>query len=314
MIYPSGRRPNREAGTGIRSVPEVFRIPERTRCTANPAGYCPLRARLVVMNDMAQQPGDGAGSDVGGDDPSGRLAAYRARTEVPLDLLALVTLWFVLVPPGYFHHVQHVWWTLRIALSVVYAIDLTNRGVLAGDLVRYARTNPLLLASVLFPPVRVIFSFRLIRAMFRRGQLPRFLLAAALLVLDGAIMVYLFERDAPHSSIHTLGESVWWALVTVTTVGYGDYTPVTVYGRITAIFIMFTGLLTLAVVTAQVASSFVAQGSSRAQRRAQAEAAPPGVTLAELDLRLARIEALLIAAVPSAQPAAEEREPGSERP
>ena len=271
------------------------------------------------MNDIAQQPGGSSGGDVGGDGPSGRLAEYQARTEGPLDLLALVTVWFVVVPPWYFHHVQHVWWTLRIALSVVYAIDLTNRGLMAGDPVRYARANPLLLASVLFPPVRVVFSFRLVRAMFRRGQLPRFLLTAALLVLDGAIMVYLFERNAPHSTIHTLGESVWWALVTVTTVGYGDYTPVTVDGRITAIFIMFTGLLTLAVVTAQVASSFVSQGSSRAQRRAQAAAppgassgAPPEVTLAELDRRLARIEELLLAAMPSAE--APEPEPGPERP
>jgi voltage-gated potassium channel len=272
------------------------------------------------MNDIAQPPGDGAGSDVGGDDRRGRLALYRTRTEVPLDLLALVTLWFVLVPPWYFDHVQHVWWTLRIALSVVYAIDLTYRGTLAGDPIRYARANPLLLASVFFPPVRVIFSFRLIRTVFRRGHLARFLLAAALLVLDGAVMVYLFERHAPHSSIHTLGESVWWALVTVTTVGYGDYTPVTIDGRITAVFIMFTGLLTLAVVTAQVASSFVAQTPSRAQRRPQPEAAPSGapsgVTLAELDRRLARIEELLLAAVPSAQRPVEapEREPGPERP
>jgi voltage-gated potassium channel len=276
------------------------------------------------MNDIAQPPGDGAGSDIGGDDRRGGLVLYRERTEVPLDLLALVTLWFVLVPPWYFDHVQHVWWTLRIALSVVYAIDLTYRGILAGDPVRYARANPLLLASVFFPPVRVIFSFRLIRTVFRRGHLARFLLAAALLVLDGAVMVYLFERHAPHSSIHTLGESVWWALVTVTTVGYGDYTPVTIDGRITAVFIMFTGLLTLAVVTAQVASSFVAQTPSRAQRRPQPEAAPSGsppgapsgVTLAELDRRLARIEELLLAAVPSAQRPAEapEREPGPERP
>jgi voltage-gated potassium channel len=275
-----------------------------------------FRARLVVMNDIAQQPGGSAGGDVGGDGPSGRLAEYRARTEGPLDLLALVTVWFVVVPPWYFHHVQHVWWTLRIALSVVYAIDLTQRGILAGDPVRYARANPLLLASVPFPPVRVIVSFRLVRAMFRRGQLPRFLMTAALLVLDGAIMVYLFERNAPHSTIHTLGESVWWALVTVTTVGYGDYTPVTVDGRITAVFIMFTGLLTLAVVTAQVASSFVAQGSSRAQRRPRAEVTPPEVTLAELDRRLARIEELLLAAAPSAQRTGEapEPEPGGERP
>jgi hypothetical protein len=82
-------------------------------------------------------------------------------------------------------------------------------------------------------------------------------------------------------------------------------------GRITAGFIMGTGLLTLAVVTAQVASSFVAQGSSRAERRPQAEAAPPEVTLAELDRRLARIEELLTVAAPSSQPPAQATERGA---
>jgi len=139
--------------------------------------------------------------------------------------------------------------------------------------------------------------------MFQRGHLARFLLAATVLVLNGAIIVYLAERHAPHSNIHTLGQAVWWSLVTVTTVGYGDFYPVTLPGRITAGFIMITGLLTLAVVTAQVASGFVAQGPRRAQRRPQPEAAPPEVTLAELDRRLARIEQLLTAASSSQPPA-----------
>ena len=272
------------------------------------------------MTDSAQRPGSGAGRDPDDDDASGRLAAYEARTQVPLDLLALVTLWLVLVPPWDFgHDVEAVWWTVRIALSVVYGIDLAIRGVLAGRPLRYALTHPVALAAVIFPPVRVIFSFRLVQSMFRRGHLRRFLLAAAVLVLDGAVIVYLFERHAPHSNIHTPGESLWWAVVTVTTVGYGDYTPVTVPGRVTASGIMGIGLLTLAVVTAQVASNFVSQAPGRARRGPQADApppemSPPGVTLAELDRRLARIEELLIAAVPSSQRRAEAREGESGRP
>jgi voltage-gated potassium channel len=252
------------------------------------------------MNDIAQRPDANPGSDLDAGDPGGRLAAYQVRTQTILDLLALVTLWFVLVPPWYYSQdFRGIWWALRIALSVVYGIDLAIRGVLAGGPVRYARANPLALAAVLFPPVRAIFSLRLVRAMFRRGHLPRFLLTAAVLVLDGAIIVYLYERHAPHSSIHTLGESLWFSVVTVTTVGYGDYTPVTVIGRITAVLIMLVGLLTLAVVTAQVASNFVTQGASRTQRSTQPEAGPPEVTLAELDRRLARIEELLTVSAPS---------------
>jgi voltage-gated potassium channel len=127
----------------------------------------------------------------------------------------------------------------------------------------------------------------------------------AVLVLNGAVIVYLVERHAPGSNIHTLGQSLWWSLVTVTTVGYGDYTPVTIDGRITACCIMGIGLVTLAVITAQVASSFVSQAASGDQGGPQAAEATPGVTLAELDRRLARIEELLIAAAPSSQQAPE---------
>ena len=269
------------------------------------------------MNDNAQRPGHGASDDSAVDGPGGRLAAYEARTDNALDLLALLTLWIVVVPAWDFgHNVEGIAVTIRVAVSVVYGIDLAIRGVLARRPVRYALTHPVMLVSVAFPPVRVIFSFRLVRSVFRRGNLGRFLVAAAVLVLNGAVIVYLFERHAPNSSIHTLGESLWWSLVTVTTVGYGDYTPVTAAGRVTAVFIMGIGLLTLAVITAQVASSFVTQGPGHTQPGPQAEPAPE-VTLAELDRRLARIEEFIIAATASSSqraPGAPERDARSDPP
>ena len=245
----------------------------------------------MTMTDNAHRPG--------------RMAEYEARTRDPLDLLALSTLWLVVVPPGDFgHRVTYVVLAFRVALSAVYGIDIAIRSALAPRHVHYALTHPVALISVLVPPVRVIFSIRLVRSVFRRGHLGRFLLAAAVFVLNGAIIVYLFERHAPGSNIHTLGDAVWWAFVTVTTVGYGDFYPVTTWGRITACFIMGTGLLTLAVVTAQVASSFVTQAPSRARPAPPDEAARREVTLAELDERLARIERLLTAIHPGSSPGA----------
>jgi voltage-gated potassium channel len=268
------------------------------------------------MTDIAQRPGPGAGDDPDVDDPSGRLAAYEARTQSGLDLLALATLWLCVVPLHDFsaaHDIRVFVLAIRAALSAVYGIDMAIRSTLAQRHLHYLTSHPIGVASVIFPPVRLVFSIRLVRSMFRRGNLGRFLLAAAVLVANGAIIVYLFERHAPKSNIHTLGESVWWSLVTVTTVGYGDFFPVTTPGRVTACFIMGTGLLTLAVLTAQVASSFVSQGSSRTR---QAETATPEVTLAQLDRRLARIEELLSAGAAAAQRTAEGsgREPGGNRP
>ena len=288
------------------------------RCAWFPLAW--LGATLVTMNDMAQRPRPGAGDDSAADDPDGRLAAYVARTQTALDLLALATLWIVVVPPGDFStafDARALAWTIRVAVSVVYGIDLAIRSVLARRHVHYLLTHPLGIVSVIFPPARVIFSLRLVRSVFRRGNLRRFLLAASVLVINGALIVYLFERHAPKSNIHTLGESLWRSAVTVTTVGYGDFFPVTIWGRITACFIMGTGLLTLAVVTAQVASSFVTQAPSRARRGPQAEAVTPEVTLAELGRRLARIEELLTTAITSPPPRAArapEQESGSNGP
>lgn len=230
------------------------------------------------------------------DDPNGRLAAYMARTQTPLDVVALLTLWLVVVPPGDFgpaHHASTIALTVRLGLSGLYGIDMAIRATLARRHLRYLWTHPLGLLAVAFPPVRLVFSLRLVRSLFRRGNLERFLLAASLLVLNGAVIVYYFERHAPGSNIHTLGESLWWSVVTVTTVGYGDYFPVTTGGEVAAAFIMAIGILTLAVVTAQVSSSFVEQAARRRAVAAEEEPGSADVTLADLAGRLARIEALL---------------------
>jgi voltage-gated potassium channel len=228
------------------------------------------------------------------DDPSGRLAAYLHRSQTPLDLLALVTLWIVVVPPGDFGGDATTGAAIvRVALSAIYGIDMAIRTALARRHGRYLTTHLLGLAVVAVPPLRVVFSLRLVRSIFQRGHLSRFLLAATVLVLNGAIAVYFYERHAAGSNIHTLGESVWWAITTVTTVGYGDFFPVTTLGQVAASFIMAIGILTLAVVTAQVSSTFVEQAARRRISAQDSSANPDGVTLADLAQRLARIEELL---------------------
>ena len=63
-----------------------------------------------------------------------------------------------------------------------------------------------------------------------------------LIIFSGAIGVYVVERNKPGANITNLGNALWWAVITVTTVGYGDYTPITPIGRAIAIVLMFSGI------------------------------------------------------------------------
>lgn len=241
-------------------------------------------------------------------DPTGRLSAYVAKSHVALDLLALCTIWLVVVPPSRFGSLSDVVFGLRVSLSAVYLTDLTIRARLARRHLHYVVHNPLSVAAVVLPPVRVIFSLRLVASLFRRGHLPLFLLAASVMALNGAAVVFFYERHAPGGHIHNFGEAVWFAIVTVTTVGYGDYTPVTTPGRVAAVFIMVIGVLVLALITANIASSFfmtVGRGAEPAEPSTNAthDDSPEQATHAQvvallesmnqLQDHLARIEARL---------------------
>ncbi|WP_236967077.1 potassium channel family protein [Microbacterium aurantiacum] len=120
--------------------------------------------------------------------------------------------------------------------------------------------------------------------------------AAAVLIWIAALAVLESERGAPGANIENFGDAVWWAFVTITTVGYGDFYPVTGWGRFVAVLLMIGGVAVVGVVTATLASWVLeraAQGhedqepATRAQFRIIAEkidelrGAPPGSTPAD---------------------------------
>ena len=97
-----------------------------------------------------------------------------------------------------------------------------------------------------------------------------------------------------HSNFTTVGQGLWWAVQTVTTVGYGDHVPTNVPGRLVAAVVMLVGLAFLAVITAAITGSFVARATDERVARLVGGAAPATKDdVRELKERLERIEAFV---------------------
>ncbi len=79
-----------------------------------------------------------------------------------------------------------------------------------------------------------------------------------LVVVIGSALVLNFEEVAPHAMIITGGDALWWAVVTVATVGYGDTYPITEGGRITTTLMMAVGVVLFGVLSSFLASTFIA--------------------------------------------------------
>ena len=94
--------------------------------------------------------------------------------------------------------------------------------------------------------------FGLLETLFNSRRLRTILAALIFFIFLFGYLFYVSEPD-----VRNLGDGVWWALVTITTVGYGDITPVTTLGRIVASSLMLLGLGLIATITAIVSAKFI---------------------------------------------------------
>jgi len=103
-----------------------------------------------------------------------------------------------------------------------------------------------------------------------RGQYAAAItLTAAIVVLVVASVLELaFESGSPGANITTGGQALWWAVVTITTVGYGDFYPVTAGGRIVGVFVMFTGIGIIGALASILASVLVSGPDPSSQQPA----------------------------------------------
>ena len=92
----------------------------------------------------------------------------------------------------------------------------------------------------------------LLETLFNSRRLRTILAALIFFIFLFGYLFYVSEPD-----VRNLGDGIWWALVTITTVGYGDITPVTTLGRVVASSLMLLGLGLIATITAIVSAKFI---------------------------------------------------------
>ena len=94
------------------------------------------------------------------------------------------------------------------------------------------------------------------------------LLALLVLTISGALVLQ-FESKSPDANITTGGDALWYSIVTITTVGYGDFYPVTAAGRVMGMFIMFAGVGIIGALASILASVLVGGSSSAEEEEAE---------------------------------------------
>jgi voltage-gated potassium channel len=245
--------------------------------------------------------------------------------ELPLTVLALVWLPVLIAPlvaqlpkglADLFNAMDYFVWA-------AFVFDYLVRLYLVPSRLHFVKHHVVDLAVIVLPMLRPLRALRLLRllnvaraglvfanaalrlrSIITHRGLHVVLLAAMGIVFLCAALELAFEQNQVGSTIQNYGDALWWAIVTATTVGYGDKYPSTAGGRGVAVVLMLVGIGLIGVITASVASYFV-------EEKATEDAAG-------LSRRLDRIEAMLARVLGAADgttrtPDVESREAVSER-
>ncbi len=169
---------------------------------------------------------------------------------------------------------------MQIGFLIIFAMELLIKFVVDRKKHTFFLRNWMLAISLL-PFFRILRIIRVIRLLlylrnlkfFRKFQQNVILMSeqraskpydkavifliAIIMIGISTVMIYALERHNPNAQIKTLLDGLWWTIVTITTVGYGDITPVTRMGKFFAMGVMFIGLGLFATLTGLISSIMV---------------------------------------------------------
>ena len=238
-----------------------------------------------------------------------RWSARADRPLLGLALLFLVVLAAPILDPTLPAYVDTLLAAANVAIWAIFAADYAVRLWLVEDRKRYIRTHIPDLAAALFPalrPFRLLRLFSIGNMLAQRargglaGEAAKLVSATSVLVIFiGGVAVLDVERNAPNANITTPADGFWWALTTMTTVGYGDRFPVTTAGRLIAAALMVIGIALLGVLTASIAAWFIREVSQNDQENLD----PLEERLMRLENKLDELLALQSGSLPLEPPA-----------
>lgn len=223
---------------------------------------------------------------------------YRDLADWPLTMTALIFLaayaWQVIgrIEGSGALWLEAVMWATWGIFAVDYVVNLWLADDRSGWFVRNLH-ELLIVALPFFRPLRLLRLVTLLSVLHRtlgdtlRGRVVTYVAgSAAMLVFVGALAVLDVEQAALDAKIVTFGDALWWAMTTITTVGYGDMYPVTPIGRMVAAALMMSGIAVLGVVTASIAAWLVQRVEDTAEAVSDAEE-PIRAGVAELAAEMA---------------------------
>ncbi len=206
-------------------------------------------------------------------DPDGE--TYRRveqRLEFPMVILSLLFIPVILGPlvGNLSSRSESQLFLTGAVLWIAFAVEFLWLLYLAPSRGRFVRTHKLEFLILLLPILRPLQILRLApaasgirRAMRTLGRVTgrpgmrSYFVCTTGAIFVGAWFALIFERDQDGATISGYGDSLWWAFVTCTTVGYGDHFPVTGPGQVVAVVLMLIGIGGLSLLTASVAALFV---------------------------------------------------------
>lgn len=182
---------------------------------------------------------------------------------------------------------------------LMFVVDYIVTLVLAENRWRWFYHHLFDLAVIALPalrPLRLLRLVTLVRILqgvagsaFRGRVVAYVTITTALLIFLASLAILDAERNAPGSLITTFWDALWWAFVTMTTVGYGDIYPITATGRFIAAGVMLGGIALIGVVTATLASWIV---ESVAKREVESQSVTQ-LEVAELSVEIRHLRAEL---------------------